>query len=110
MRRFQPNWFDEFNWLEYSVHKDTAYCFVCYLFKDSTKFAGGDAFVDGGFRNLHMKARIRKHIGVVNSSHNKPEEKYKFFIRPKTSIRESFASNTEQFKVKYSNAKIKRFL
>jgi len=110
MRRFQPNWFDEFNWLEYSVHKDAAYCFVCYLFKDNCDVRGGDTFVDGGFRNLHMKARIRKHIGVVNSSHNKAEEKYKFFIRPKTSIRESFASNTEQFKVKYSNAKIKSFL
>ena len=92
------------------MDKGAAFCFVCYLFKDSTKFAGGDAFVDGGFRNLHMKARIRKHIGVVNSSHNKAEEKYNFFIRPKTSIHESFASNTEQFKVKYSNAKIKSFL
>ena len=25
MRRFQPNWFDEFKWLEYSVQKDAAY-------------------------------------------------------------------------------------
>ena len=33
------------------MDKGAAFCFVCYLFKDSTKFAGGDAFVDGGFRN-----------------------------------------------------------
>ncbi|KAG2570828.1 hypothetical protein PVAP13_7KG034218 [Panicum virgatum] len=69
MRRFQPNWFDEFKWLEYSVQKDAAYCFVCYLFKDRGKFPGGDAFVEEG--------------------------------RPSTSIRESVASNTAEFKVKY---------
>jgi hypothetical protein len=50
MRRFNRKWFNEFNWLEYSVQKDAAYCFVCYLFKDSNKFAGGDAFIDEGFR------------------------------------------------------------
>ena len=48
MRRFQPNWFDEFKWLEYSVQKDAAYCFVCYLFKDRSKFPGEDAFVEDG--------------------------------------------------------------
>ena len=45
MRRFLPKWFSEFSWLEYSVDKDAAYCFVCYLFKDNNKFPGGDAFV-----------------------------------------------------------------
>jgi hypothetical protein len=35
MRRFNRKWFIEFKWLEYSVEKDAAYCFVCYLFKDS---------------------------------------------------------------------------
>jgi hypothetical protein len=46
MHRFQPKWFDEFKWLEYSVHKDTTYCFICYLFKDSSKFPSADAFVE----------------------------------------------------------------
>jgi hypothetical protein len=55
IRRFQPKWFDEFKWLEYSVHKDAAYYFICYLFKDSSKFLGGDAFVEEGFRNWNMK-------------------------------------------------------
>ncbi|KAM2249064.1 hypothetical protein ACFXTI_003760 [Malus domestica] len=32
-RRFIPQWFDEFDWLEYSVSKDAAFCLYCYLFK-----------------------------------------------------------------------------
>ncbi|XP_008239212.2 PREDICTED: uncharacterized protein LOC103337827 [Prunus mume] len=32
-RRFIPQWFDEFDWLEYSISKDAAFCLYCYLFK-----------------------------------------------------------------------------
>ena len=32
-RRFQPQWFDEYKWLEYSVDKDAAYCFVAICSK-----------------------------------------------------------------------------
>ncbi|XP_052155489.1 uncharacterized protein LOC127773465 [Oryza glaberrima] len=101
MRRFLPKWFSEFKWLEYSVHRDAAYCFVCYLFKDSTNNHGGDAFVNGGFRNWNIKSRFSKHAGAVNSAHCEAEEKYNLFMQPKTSIRESFASNSAEFKVQY---------
>ncbi|EEE62911.1 hypothetical protein OsJ_17716 [Oryza sativa Japonica Group] len=86
MRRFLPKWFFEFKWLEYSVHRDAAYCFVCYLFKDSTNNHGGDAFVNGGFRNWNIKSRFSKHAGAVNSAHCEAEEKYNLFMQPKTSI------------------------
>jgi hypothetical protein len=99
--RFNPKWFDEFNWIEYSVQRDAAYCFVCYLFKDTCNFAGGDAFVNEGFRNWNMKRRIRKHVGAIDSDHSKAEEKYSLFMRPKASIRESIASNTSEYKAKY---------
>ncbi|WVZ80661.1 LOW QUALITY PROTEIN: hypothetical protein U9M48_028119 [Paspalum notatum var. saurae] len=99
MRRFQPKWFDEFKWLEYSVHKDAAYCFVCYLFKDGDH--GKDVFVNEGFRNWNMKDRIRRHAGAIDSAHCEAEEKYNLFIKPKSSIRESFASNTAQYKADY---------
>ncbi|XBH75910.1 hypothetical protein VPH35_102630 [Triticum aestivum] len=99
--RFQPAWFDEYKWLEYSVDKDAAYCFFCYLFKDSTKFAGGDSFVNGGFRNWNMKVRFRKHAGEVNSAHCEAEEKYNLFIKPKASIREAISSQTTQYKAEY---------
>nr|CAD40226.2 OSJNBa0019J05.24 [Oryza sativa Japonica Group]CAE04074.1 OSJNBb0032D24.4 [Oryza sativa Japonica Group] len=101
MRRFLPKWFSEFKWLEYSVRRDAAYCFVCYLFKDSINNHGGDAFVNGGFRNWNIKSRFSKHAGAVNSAHCEAEEKYNLFMQPKTSIRESFASNSAEFKVQY---------
>ncbi|KAG2588022.1 hypothetical protein PVAP13_5NG190981 [Panicum virgatum] len=101
MRRFQPKWFDEFKWLEYSMHTGAAYCFVCYLFKDSSKYPGGDAFVNEGFRNWNMKCRIRRHVGAINSAHNEAEEKYNLFMKPRTSIRESIGSNSAYFKAQY---------
>ena len=77
------------------------FSFVCYLFKDSCKFPGGDAFVNEGFRNWNMKRRIHRHVGAIDSAHSEAEEKYGLFMRPKASIRESIASNTVQFKAKY---------
>ncbi|WVZ79445.1 hypothetical protein U9M48_027022 [Paspalum notatum var. saurae] len=62
---------------------------------------GGDAFVNGGFNNWNMKARIRKHAGAINSAHCEAEGKYNMFIKPKTRIRESFASNSAQIKADY---------
>ena len=29
---FQDHWLETFDWLEYSVQKDAAFCFYCYLF------------------------------------------------------------------------------
>lgn len=30
--RFNPKWYEEYTFLEYSIHKDAAFCFVCSLF------------------------------------------------------------------------------
>ncbi|KAL6648571.1 hypothetical protein ACP70R_012795 [Stipagrostis hirtigluma subsp. patula] len=100
-RRFVASWFDEFGWLEYSVELDAAFCFVCYLFKHKINCAGGDAFVDGGFRNWHMRKRIEKHTGAMTSYHNVAQDKYNAFITPKASIAENFSSTTEKEKALY---------
>jgi hypothetical protein len=101
MHQFNRKWFTEFKWLEYSGEKDAAYCFVCYLFKDSNKFSRGDKFIDEGFRNWHMKSRIHRHAGVVNSAHSEAQEKYNLFMKPKASVRESIASYTTELKAQY---------
>ena len=50
-RSFQKHWFRQHSWLEYSVEKNKAYCFYCYLFKHDRmydKFCH-DAFTKVGF-------------------------------------------------------------
>ncbi|XP_052627083.1 uncharacterized protein LOC128133615 [Lactuca sativa] len=55
-RRFVPSWFDDFDWLEYSVKKDSAYCLYCYLCGDLMGQKGGrDAFVSQGFDTWNKK-------------------------------------------------------
>ncbi|XP_057802929.1 uncharacterized protein LOC131018222 [Salvia miltiorrhiza] len=77
MRSFSVSWFKKFDWLEYSVEKDAAFCFVCYLFKNDGKISvGGDAFVYGGFRAWNKPDRFEKHVGGVKSAHNLAYEKF----------------------------------
>ena len=48
-----------------------------------------------------MKARLTRHVGNVSSAHAEAQEKYDMFTTPQTSIRESIASNTSQYKALY---------
>lgn len=66
-RAFRDVWFLKFSWLEYSVSKDSAFCFYCFLFKSKkpTRF-GGDAFVRTGFGNWKKAIeRFNEHVGGV---------------------------------------------
>ena len=77
LRRFSLNWFKKWDWLEYSVEMDAAFCFVCYLFKRDVEInKGGDAFVVGGFRAWNKPERLEKHVGGIKSAHNIAYEKY----------------------------------
>ena len=51
-RSFQKNWFTQYNWLEYSLVNDRAYCFYCYIFKidNLDEQFGHDAFTKTGFK------------------------------------------------------------
>jgi hypothetical protein len=72
-RQFQEAWYKEYDWLEYSVEKDAAYCFHCFLFKPphiGGKF-GYDAFTKKGFKNWKKGPEyFRLHVGKQNSAHN----------------------------------------
>ncbi|XP_042065518.1 zinc finger MYM-type protein 1-like [Salvia splendens] len=75
--RFMPYWFDIWDWLEYSTTEDAAFCFVCYLFKNEVGLtAGGDAYVNKGFKSWNKPDKFIKHIGGVKSAHNLAYEKY----------------------------------
>ncbi|XP_021724324.1 zinc finger MYM-type protein 1-like [Chenopodium quinoa] len=41
LRRFSVHWFKKWDWLEYSIEKDAAFCIVCYLFKNEVDSYSG---------------------------------------------------------------------
>jgi len=100
-RRFPVRWFDKYDWLEYSVEKDAAFCFVCYLFADTTNYVGGDAFVNSRFRKWNQPAKLDLHVGSITSTHNEALEKFTNFIRPRASIASTYIKHTTEEKVKY---------
>ncbi|XP_021724721.1 zinc finger MYM-type protein 1-like [Chenopodium quinoa] len=93
-RRFNVNWFDTWpTWLEYSVEKDAAFCFICYLFKDGNT-AGVDAFVNGGFRRWNRRDTIVKHVGGHKSAHNNAVIAMNFFMNQMSSIATALSKQT----------------
>jgi len=50
-RGFNPNWYKQFPWLEYSVVTDAAYCYCCRHFLRAANRGSVKAFVADGFRN-----------------------------------------------------------
>jgi hypothetical protein len=52
-RSFLNAWYTKYDWLEYNVEKDVAYCFHYFLFKSSSNVShfGHDVFTKTGFKN-----------------------------------------------------------
>jgi hypothetical protein len=85
-RSFQEDWFKDNPWLEYSVDKDAAYCFYCYLFKQPRpENYGIDAFTVIGFRNWKDGHKL---IGVHGDGidHNKARKCYQDFKNQRQSV------------------------
>jgi hypothetical protein len=85
-RSFQEDWFKDNSWLEYSVHKDVAYCFCCYLFKQPRPGNYGVvAFTVIGFHNWKDG---HKFIGVHGdgTDHNKARKCYQDFKNKRQSV------------------------
>ncbi|XP_041995992.1 zinc finger MYM-type protein 1-like [Salvia splendens] len=101
-RRFMTSWYDKWDWLEYSMEEDAAFCFVCYLFKNEVGLnAGGDAFVNKGFKSWNKPDRFIKHVGGVRSAHNRAYEKYVNLRDGKKSILVSLDNVSDVIKREY---------
>jgi len=97
-RRFVPSWFDTYDWLEYSVKLDAAFCFVCYLFKNKNCKCG-NSFVDGGFSLWNQTSKFDTHGSC--KSHCLAQEKHDLFSRSGTSIGDALEKLTTEEKAMY---------
>ncbi|KAM3690878.1 hypothetical protein ACJW31_09G152900 [Castanea mollissima] len=88
-RRFRVEWYENRNWLEYSIAKDAAFCFYCYLF-------GKD-----GFRLWNQVGKLDSHVGGVNSAHNQAVKKSEDLQKEKQHIQSLLVKQSNQDKAKY---------
>ncbi|XP_008235787.1 PREDICTED: zinc finger MYM-type protein 1-like [Prunus mume] len=101
-RRFIPQWFDEFDWLEYSISKDAAFCLYCYLFKTNFEQVGSEAFTGDGFKNWKKgRERFKMHVGPVGSVHNKAREAATNLMNQATHIETAVSKHSDQARKAY---------
>lgn len=100
-RSFHEKWFSKHNWLEYSVEKDKAYCFYCYLFKHDRmddKF-GHDAFTSAGFSTWKNAYKaLPKHAGKI---HNQCVSAYEDFNNQRASVKHKVIKYSKEALIKY---------
>ena len=103
-RCFQREWFKKYNWLEYSLVNDKAYCFCCYLFRDSgddEKF-GYEAFTKFGFKQWkNAYLALPKHVGGPNSAHNRARAAFDDFDNQRASVKHKVIVHSKDAKQKY---------
>ncbi|GJS69128.1 zinc finger MYM-type protein 1-like protein [Tanacetum coccineum] len=98
--RFNPSWFNKYDWLEYSIDKEAAFCLVCYLFKNKDDHVE-DPFVKNGFKGWNRRIGLDKHVGKFNSVYNQAREKYDALNKPKASIQNIFDYSKKEDMNKY---------
>ncbi|XP_072147449.1 uncharacterized protein [Setaria viridis] len=85
-RNFTCIWFAKYDWVEYSIKKDSVFFFVCYLFKNKKyKGKGIDAFIVDGWRNWNVgDTSLLKHH--KSKAHKEAQEKYIGYMNPNAAI------------------------
>ncbi|KAJ1293346.1 hypothetical protein BS78_01G060600 [Paspalum vaginatum] len=94
----------KYDWLEYSLVNDKAYCFYCYLFRvgvDDDKF-GYEAFTKFGFKQWkNAYLALPKHVGGPNSAHNRARAAFDDFDNQRASVKQKVVVHTKDAKKKY---------
>ena len=100
-RCFQTEWFEKWDWLEYSVSNDAAFCLWCYLFGDK-KDGDVQAFTKKGFRNWKKACeRFKVHVGQTGSAHNNARVLYFAFKNQKQSVTRKLSTGNESLGAAY---------
>jgi hypothetical protein len=100
-RSFQEHWFKQHNWLEYSLVKDSAYC---YIFRDDCKDEKlcHDTFTKMGFKQWKNALMIfRKHVGGPSSLHNRARSTFEDFDNQRSSLKHKVITHCKDALVKY---------
>ncbi|TYH18742.1 hypothetical protein ES288_A05G297400v1 [Gossypium darwinii] len=102
-RYFQPSWFKQFSWLEYSPSKDAVFCLPCFLFNSNpTSRFGSTAFTHNDFSNwkkVHdgCNCAFLTHMGKdPNSLHNNAQRAYVDLMNQAQHIEVSLDRQTTQ--------------
>ncbi|KAH7668896.1 Ribonuclease H-like protein, partial [Dioscorea alata] len=102
-RSFQNAWFKQHPWLEYSVTKDAAFCFWCYLFTPSRENRiKEDAFTKIGFNNWKKALeKFVEHVDAVNSVHNDARIQFQSFQNQRRSMSHQLVAHSHEMEVEY---------
>jgi hypothetical protein len=96
-RHFQEQWYENYDWLEYSESKDASYCFYCFLFKQLAKGDKYEAFTKVGYNNWKdAVVKFKAHVGGVNSIHNNARLHFDDFSNQRQSIDSVMSSATRE--------------
>ncbi|WVZ53683.1 LOW QUALITY PROTEIN: hypothetical protein U9M48_004588 [Paspalum notatum var. saurae] len=102
-RGFVQSWFKEFEWLEYSIAKDAAYCFYCYLFKPSrANDFGNDVFTKVGYKNWKKaKDMFKEHAQAIDGCHNIARQRALDFKNQRQSVGRVWSRTSTLREVQY---------
>ncbi|KAK4559753.1 hypothetical protein RGQ29_008794 [Quercus rubra] len=84
-RRFRSDWYRGRKWLKYSIEKDAAFCFYCYLFG----------------RQDNQVAKLDSHVGGVNSAHSQAVKKGEDLLMEKQHIQSVLVKQSNKDKQDY---------
>ena len=89
--------------MEYSIDKDAAFCFYCYLFgrQDVGKQGGGKTFVTKRFKLWNQLVKLDSHVGEVNSAHNQAVKKSEDLLKEKQHIESVLVKQSNKDKLEY---------
>ncbi|TVU26504.1 hypothetical protein EJB05_29054, partial [Eragrostis curvula] len=103
-RSFSESWLKKNDWLEYSVEKDAAFCFYCFLFKQEPldeKF-GHDAFTKVGFRTWkNAYHAFPLHVGGPISCHNRARTACDDFKNERASVPHKVTTHDKDAEARY---------
>lgn len=111
-RQFNPKWFKEYPYLEYSTSKDAAFCFVCGLFpKGPNRPWANSSWSQYGIRNwAKMKSRGKGKLGKLethfsSNAHKSALIDYKNFSINSNHIDKLLNKKNRQDAIKFSKQK-----